>query len=136
MKSINHRDKQTCDSINAMVSESVKSCLQSLSKLSPKGTLIYLSLMRNIGEAFFNKALSPLERIDLMWKTVFFRRIWRSWLSENGYDLKEHFITENPYTCIELNSHMLLNVVFNVITNVFPPQALRVVSKCSGFCDP
>ena len=37
-----------------------------------------------------------------MWKTVFFLRIWRSWLSENGYDLKEHFITENAYACIEL----------------------------------
>ena len=50
-----------------MVRESVESCLQSLSKLRPKGTLIYLSLR----EAFFNKALSPLERIDLMWKTFF-----------------------------------------------------------------
>ena len=135
MKSINHEEKQNYDSINAMVSKSVESCLQSLSKLRPKGTLIYLSLMWNIREAFFNKALSPLERIYLMWKTVYFLRIWRSWLSESGYDLKEHFITENAYTCIELNSHMLLNVVFNVINNVFPPQALRVWLTGSQGCE-
>ena len=135
MKSIKHKDKQNCYSINAMVSESVESCLQSVSKLRPKGTLIYLSLMRNIREAFFNKALSPLERIDHMWQTVFFLRIWRSWLSENGNDLKEHFITENAYTCIELNSHMLRNVVFNVINNVFPPQVLRVWLTGSQGCE-
>ena len=57
--------------------------------------------MRNIREAFFNKALSPLERIYIVWKTVFYLRIWRSWLSGNGYDLKEHFVTENAYSCIE-----------------------------------
>ena len=70
-----------------------------------------------------------------MWKTVFFLRIWRSWLSGNGYDLKEQFITENAYTCIELNSHMLLNVVFNVINNAFPPQALRVWLTGSQGCE-
>ena len=63
MKPINHKDKQNCDSINAMVSKSVESCLQSLSKLRPKGTLIYLSLMWNIRKPFFNKALSAIERI-------------------------------------------------------------------------
>ena len=72
MKSINHKDKQNYDSINAMVSDSVERSFQSLSKLRPKGTLIYLSLMRNIREAFFNKALSPLERIYIMWKPCFF----------------------------------------------------------------
>ena len=61
MKSINHKDKQNYDSINAMVSKPVENCLRSLSKLRPKGTLTYLFLMRNIRDAFFNKALSPLE---------------------------------------------------------------------------
>ena len=70
-----------------------------------------------------------------MWKTVVFLRIWRSWLSENGYDSTEYFVTENAYTCIELNSHMLLNFVFNVINNVFPPQALRVWLTSSQCCE-
>ena len=135
MKSINHKDKQNYDSIHAMVSKPVENCLRSLSKLRPKGTLTYLFLMRIIRDAFFNKAFSPLERSFLVWKTIFFVIIWRSCLSENGYDLKQYFITQNAYTWIELNGHMLLNVIFNVIRGVFPSQALRIWLTGSQGCE-
>ena len=96
---------------------------------------MYLSLMRNIRKAFFDKSMSPLDRIFLLWNTVFFCRIWRSWLSANKYDLKEHFITVNAYTYIELNAHMLLNLLVNVIHGFFPPAVLRVWLTGSQGCE-
>ena len=83
---------------------------------------MYLSLMRNIRNAFFDKSLSPLDRIFCCGIRCFFCRIWGSWLSANKDDLNEHFITDNAYTCIELNAHMLLNLLVNVIHGFSHPQ--------------
>ena len=135
LQSISHKDKQNYESVSILVSESVQQCLQKECTLRPKGTEIYLSLMRNIRNAFFDKSLSPLDRIFLLWTTVFFCRIWRSWLSANNYDLKEHFITDNAYTCIELNTHMVLNLIINVMRGQFPPAALRIWLTGSQGCE-
>ena len=64
-----------------------------------------------------------------------YRGQYQSCLSENGYDLKQYFITQNAYTWIELNGHMLLNVICNVIRGVFPSQALRIWLTGSQGCE-
>ena len=46
------------------------------SKLKTMGTKVYLGFMRDIRDAFFNKTLSPLRPIYLIWKAVFIFRIW------------------------------------------------------------
>lgn len=114
-RSIDNKDKQNYTSIPLLVSQGVEDCLIELdSKLKTMGTRVYLRFMRDIRDTFFNKTLSPLKRLYLIWKTVFIFRIWRSWLSKNGYSEENHFITSNAYTCVELNGHMMANLVFNV----------------------
>ncbi len=107
-RSIDNKDKQNYTSIPLLVSQGVEDCLKELDpKLKTIGTRIYLGLMRDIRDAFFNKTLSPLRRLYLIWKAIFFLRIWRSWLSRNDYSELDHFITSNAYTCVELNGHMM-----------------------------
>ena len=125
-RSIDNKDKQNYTSIPLLVSQGVEDCLIELdSKLKTMGTRVYLGFMRDIRDAFFNKTLSPLRRLYLIWKTVFIFRIWRSWLSKNGYSEEDHFITSNAYTCVELNGHMMANLVFNVAQGIFPPESMR-----------
>ena len=102
-------------------------CLVELNpRFGTSGTAVYLALMRHIKECFFNKAISPATRLYLLWKVVFFMRIWRIWLECNELSESDHFITNNAYVCIELNAHMLLNLVYNVATKAFPIECSRV----------
>ena len=86
------------------------------------GTIIYIQLVRNIRDCFFDKSLSPSRRVHLIWKVVFFLRIWRRWLKDNGRSEKYHFVTNNAYVCVEINAHMMLQLIYNVINGVFPPE--------------
>ena len=45
---------------------------------------------------------------------------------KNQYQEDTFFISTNAYMCTEVNAHMLLNLVYNVATGVFPPEALRI----------
>uniref|UniRef100_A0A7M5X9S7 Uncharacterized protein n=2 Tax=Clytia hemisphaerica TaxID=252671 RepID=A0A7M5X9S7_9CNID len=135
---LQNKDKQNYQSVETLLSDGVENCLKKLSiksKIQTKGTITYLWLMRNIKEAFFNKALSPVERIHLIWQTIFFLRIWRLWLKANTYNEQDHFITQNAYVCTELNGHLLINLVHNVITGKFPKEALRVWTCGSQSCE-
>ena len=70
-----------------------------------------------------------------MWKSVFFLRIWRTWLDEKGYRECEHFITANAYTCMEINAHMLVTVVKRVAEGDSPVDSLRVWKMGSQACE-
>ena len=135
-KSIDFKDKQNYSSIELLVSESVEECLrESGGTMRTQGTMIYLQLMRDIKNSMFDKSLKPIKRLYLVWKAIFFLRMWRTWLTERGLPEGDHFITNNAYTCIELNGHMLLNLVHNVAVGLFPKESLRVWMAGSQACE-
>ena len=133
---IENKDKQNYKSIEILLKDEVTEALEEInSRMQTKGTITYLWTMRNIRDAFFDRGISPLKRISLMWKSVFFLRIWRKWLHDNGYSASDHFVTQNVFVCTELNGHMLINTIYNVIEGVFPADALRVWNCGSQGCE-
>ena len=50
---------------------------------------------------------------------IFFVRYWREWILLNEkHTLKQNFLTNNTYLCIELNAHALLTFLMNTRDNV------------------
>ena len=50
---------------------------------------------------------------------IFFVRYWREWILLNEkHTLKQNFLTNNTYLCIELNAHALLTFLMNAHDNV------------------
>ena len=118
------------------MSDDVRNSLQNLNQRTQNtGTLIYLSMMRRIRDAIFDKLLAPIERIVKMWRVVFFCRIWRKWLCTNGYSEKDHFLTANVYLYIEINAHMILCLVINEMQGNLPEECLRVWVTGSQACE-
>ena len=59
--------------IAVLIGDGVLKCLKSVTdKMENNGTIIYIQLMRNIRDCFFDKSLSPSRRVHLIWKVVFF----------------------------------------------------------------
>ncbi len=135
-RAIDDKDKQNYASIELLVKPSVQECLKELdASVKTQGTVVYLNFMRDIRDSVFDKSLSPLRRLYLIWKSAHFVRIWRCWLEINNLSQNDHFITNNAYLCLELNAHMILNLVYNVIIGVFPKDTLRIWMSGSQSCE-
>jgi len=75
---------------------------------SSAATATYLDMAREVLGSYLDVGLTPLERIQMIFKWIFFLRIWKAWLKINGLDLQENFISSNCYNCIEVNGHNLI----------------------------
>ena len=134
-RSIDNKDKQNYSSIPILVSEDVQTCLKELTPTDNNtGTIVYLDMMRRIRDSIFDKSLSPIKRIELIWRVVFFCRIWRKWMSKTTYPEQDHFITPNVYSCLEINAHMILCLVVSVFNGNLPKECLRVWTTGSQAC--
>ena len=112
-RDVNHKDKQNFDAVLHITSDSV---LRLLSQVpDAKGTLAYLTVVKNILDSFLDKSLSVTTRIQKIWFAVFFMRYWRWWLLQTDqYTLGNNFITLNAYVCLEINGHALITFLLTL----------------------
>ncbi|KAE8742486.1 hypothetical protein FOCC_FOCC011981 [Frankliniella occidentalis] len=107
---INPRDKMNFAAMQKMSSTKVTDFLRKEVN-SSEATAMYLDMMREVVEAFTSPKLTPLERVKLLWKWVF----WRDWILKTpGYTLDSNFVTSNAYQCIELNAHALIHSIIKL----------------------
>ena len=110
-RDVNHRDKQNFDAVLRIVST-----MHLLKKIPEAlGTCYYVEIIQNTVDSFLDKSLAPLERIEKIWYATFFVRYWRQWvILSKSFTLKNNFITQNAYLCIELNAHSLIQFLRSV----------------------
>lgn len=104
-------DRQNFDSFEKITSDRV---LNALSTYVPnsEATIKYLQLGRDVVSSYRDFNLKPSERIEVMWRSVYFYRIWREFIKTTPkYTLKDKFITSNTYSCIEVNARNLLSMI-------------------------
>ncbi|KAK4009281.1 hypothetical protein OUZ56_018397 [Daphnia magna] len=105
-------DKMNFDAAERISKPEVRQLLHEVWKGDADGTSFYLEMMYLVTSSFLDKSLSPLERINRIWTTVFCLRYWRLWLTSDGiYSLSQNFISSNAYLSIEINAHTLLLVI-------------------------
>lgn len=110
---LNPTDRQNFNSVKLITHPRVIKCLRYVS--GSDGTVKFLQLTRDIIDAFMDRDLNPIERIRKLWFAVFLLRIWRQFIvSSKNYTLKDHFLTSNCYSCIELNAHNLVKCILHL----------------------
>lgn len=108
---LNPTDRQNFSSCQRMCDQKVIELLKANVKDSV-GTVSFLEMMRDIIAAFMDDTLYPSQRIMKIWYWTFVMRIWRLYVrSKSGLTLKENFLTQNCYVCIELNAHSLILIM-------------------------
>ena len=74
-----------------------------------QGTVEFLHVLRCVVDSYLDEQITTLERIYKAWYVVFFFRYWHKWIvNSKEYSIQSNFITENSYSCIELNAHSLI----------------------------
>lgn len=105
---IRPKDKQNFESVLAICNEKVIDLLASVE--GSEATILYLRVLNGVLQSFLDLRLTPIERIRKIWFVLFVLRIWKRFILESGkkYSVEEHFITQNCYTCVEINAHSIV----------------------------
>lgn len=104
-------DRQNFDSFEKITSKRTLDALKTHVSDSA-ATVKYLQLCSDVVTSYRDLNLKPLERIELIWRAVYFFRIWREFIiASKTYTLKDKFITSNTFSCIELNARSLVKLV-------------------------
>lgn len=105
---LNPRDRQNFSSVLRMCSKKVTTLLKEKVQDS-EATVIFLEMIRDVLDSFMSTNLTPLERVEKIWYSVFILRIWKRFIkSHRQYKLKNSFLTSYCYSCIELNAHTIV----------------------------
>lgn len=133
---INPRDRQNFDSAMRLCHTRVIFLLIKHIKQS-EATVMFLNIMRDSVLAFLEEQKSPLERVEMVWYSIFMLRIWREHiLSHRLYTLKDNFLTANCYSCLELNAHSLISLLIYLKDteqpHLFVPQMFNS-QPCESF---
>lgn len=111
---LNPNDKQNFSSVQRLCSSKVMDLLEK-HVANSEATIAFLRLIHDIVAVFMEENLSPIERIKKLWYCVFIIRIWRMNVqSQKKFTLKNNFITQNCYSCIELNAHALVLIILRL----------------------
>ncbi|KAF5307705.1 hypothetical protein FQR65_LT18364 [Abscondita terminalis] len=104
-------DKMNYESARRMCDEKAMHLLNEIPDSA--GTNIYLKMMNFLIKSFIDKDVTLSERLYAIWYTIFFLRLWRTRLRNHSkFKLSDNFISSNCYTCIEMNGHMLIKLIY------------------------
>lgn len=117
---LNPIDKQNFTSVKRICDQRVVKLLENHVEGS-KATAQFLKIVSDIIESYTNPKLKPIERIQRIWRSVFLIRIWRQFVeSKKGLTLKNNFLTQNCYACIEIIAHNILLIMLYLKNNNEP----------------
>lgn len=105
---LNPVDRQNFESVLKLCDSAVIDLLKKHVKNS-EATVMFLNLLKNYIDSYLSISLSPLEKVQKIWYSMFIVRIWRKYVLKNkSLSLKNNFLTSNCYTCMEQNAHSLV----------------------------
>lgn len=108
---LNPIDRQNYNSAQRICHKRVTDLLSSKVRNSD-ATIKFLEILRNQIDAFEDESLSPLVRVEKLWYSLFMVRLWRKHVKESKkLSLKKNFLTQNCYSCLELNAHGLVAII-------------------------
>lgn len=104
-------DRMNFSSFEKIVADNVIEALRNKVPNS-EGTIQYLLTFRDITDSFSKLDMEPLQRILLMYRSLYFIRIWRKFINKSSYyNLQDNFISSNLYTCVEINAKALVQLI-------------------------
>lgn len=111
---LNPNDRQNFESVLRICDQRVIDLLRS-SVVGSSATIKFLEMIRDIIAAYMNISLSPLQRVNKLWYSTFLIRYWRNYVhQQKDLKLKENFLTQNCYSCIELNAHSIVLIILHL----------------------
>ena len=110
IQDINHKDKQNFEAVMRITHPTFLKVLQQIP--DTQGTVEFLRVLHCVVDSYLEENITPLHRIHKAWYAVFFFRYWCKWVMHSKeYSIQNNFITENTYSCIELNAHSLITLL-------------------------
>ena len=109
-KDLDHKDRQNYDAVVHITGTSVLNLLSAIP--DALGTRYYLQALKSLLDSYLNRELTPLQRLEHIWFSVYFYRYWRRYiLLSPVFTISHNFLSTNAYLCAELNAHSLITFI-------------------------
>lgn len=109
-------DRQNFESLKKIMKTNVLDALKRY-VIGSDATIVYLKMCNDVTSSFLDVELLPIDRVYRIWNAIFLLRIWRDHIEKSDmYNIEDNFITENAYTCIELNGLALIKLIVSMKT--------------------
>lgn len=106
-------DRQNYGSLQKIMEPKVRTALEEF-VVGSEGSIEYIRMCQEITSSLYDDDLSPLDRLFLIWRSTFFLRACRQFITQAtdiNMKLGDNFITSNAYMCIELNAKNLIILI-------------------------
>lgn len=105
-------DRQNYASLEKIMKQSVRDALKN-HIIDSEGTIEFIRICDEITSSLYDPNLSPSERVFRLWRSTYFLRAWRLFITQsNGHlTISDNFISPNAYECIELNAKNLIILI-------------------------
>lgn len=114
MSDVSPEDKQNYSSFEKITDPHVLDCLRQ-HVIGSEATVIYLQMSRLLCSPFFEKGLTPEERLERAYHGLYFFRGWRAWIQKSdAYNTEQNFITSNAFACMEINAYALVQLIIKL----------------------
>lgn len=108
---ISPNDRQNYDSAVRICDEQAINALRCHVPKS-EATIVYLEIMSSTIKSYMDEKMSPLERVEKVWYSLFIVRIWRYFIKNHpSLTLKNNFLSSNCFSCLEQNAHSIVLII-------------------------
>lgn len=114
MFDISPDDRQNFKSLQKIMDKRVLNLLKT-HVINSEATILYLKICNNVTSSFLDQHLAAIDRIYMMWHAIFVLRIWKNFIIRSDlYNLEDNFISDNAFTCIEINGNNLIQLIITL----------------------
>lgn len=124
---VSPKDRQNFESVLRICDEKIIDLLANVD--GSEGTILYLRVLSSILRSYLDPSLKPVERVRHIWFATFVLRIWKTFIMQaRNYTVKDNFISQNCYVCVEINAHSIVHLMLQLrekgLDHLFQPLML------------
>lgn len=119
------KDRQNVHAAIRILRKEVRVCIKKWSDQETLATRAYLKMGHYLLQAYTERELTVQQRAKLAWAPLIFLRYWKAWIKISGYDLNNHFISQQTCDDTILAGHSLIlsmkMFLLHFLNHVFHP---------------
>ena len=88
------KDRQNVNAAIRILQKEVRVCIKEWSDKETLATRAYLKMGHYLLQVYTERELTVQQRAKLPWAPLTFLRYWKAWIKISGYDINNHFISQ------------------------------------------
>ena len=128
------KDRQNVNAAIRILQKEVRVCIKEWSDKETLATRAYLKMGHYLLQVYTERELTVQQRAKLAWAPLTFLRYWKAWIKISGYEINNHFISQQTCDDTILAGHSLI-LSMKMFSLYFPNHVFHPWTLGSQKCE-